>query len=278
MYTLNKVLAVVFVLLIAGVAKTMAQQDSSSKKWDILPDKHIVPLFTADGRAHRLSLIKPFNDNGYIGSMGGIFPLVAFTKNKHTLQFSAASTVYTTLRKWTDRGRLINVDFFVDFFLDLKLNEQWALRGGIGHTSQHLTDDAIQDLGLVPIQYTRDYGQLFGVYTNTKYRLLCYGGWIFNGNLKTTINMGAVSMFQLGFEHAPIKWFDHNYIYYAADLKFRGESDYRTIHSAQLGYKYAHAGKHTFRFAAGYTGGMDERGQFYKQRRDFGTLGMYFDF
>lgn len=277
MYTLNKVLAVAFICLFWGSAKTMAQQDSSSKKWEILPDRHIVPLFTADARAHRISLQKPLNDNGYIGSMGGIFPLVSFTKNKRTLQFSAATTAYTTLRKWTNRGRLVNVDFFVDFYLDLKLNTHWALRSGIGHTSQHLTDDAIQE-GLVPIQYTRDYGQLFGVYTSTKHRLLCYGGWIFNGNLKTNVNMGSVSMFELGFEHAPLKWFENNYLYYAADVKFRGESDYRTIQNYQVGYKYAHAGKHTFRFAAGYTTGMDERGQFYTQTRDFASLGMFFDF
>jgi hypothetical protein len=257
--------------------KIYAQQDTTTPKWDILPDKHIVPLFTADSRAHRISLQKPLNDNGYIGSMGGIFPLVAYTRGGRTLQFSAATTAYTTLRKWTNRGRLINVDFFVDFFLDLKLNEHWALRSGMGHTSQHLTDDAIVE-GLIPIQYTRDYAQLFGVYTNTRHRLMLYAGWIFNGNLKTNVNYGMVSMFQLGFEHAPVKWFDNNYLYYAADVKFRGESDYRTIHNVQLGYKYARAGKHTFRFAAGYTGGMDERGQFYKQTREFTYLGIYFDF
>jgi hypothetical protein len=257
--------------------KGFAQQDSTRLKWDILPDKHIVPLFTADSRAHRLSIQKPFNDNGYIGSMGGVFPVVSLSKGNRALQLSTASTLYTTLTRWTNRGRLLNVDFFVDIFLDLKLNDHWALRSGIGHTSQHLSDDAIQE-NYVPIQYTRDYGQLFGVYTHERLRLLCYGGWIFNTNLKTNINYGAVSMFQLGFEHAPVKWFDNNYMYYAADIKFRGERDYTTIRNVQVGYKYARPGKHVFRFAFNYCSGMDERGQFYTQNRDFTTIGTYFDF
>jgi hypothetical protein len=266
-------------MLMAVTSLSLSAQESDSllRTWKILPDTHIVPLFTADSRSHRLSIQKPFNDNGYIGSMGGIFPVVSTTKNNRTLQLSAASTVYTTLRRWTDRGRLINIDFFVDIFFDVRFNKHWALRTGVGHTSQHFSDDAIQD-GLRPINYTRDYGQVFGVYTSASGRFLAYGGWIFNHSFKTTRNLSPISIFQLGFEHSPVKWLDNNYLFYGADIKFRGENDYRTIRNYQAGYKYARPGKHTLRCAVNYSTGLDERGQFYTSNRDLLTLGLFFDF
>lgn len=274
---LNKVLSIIGLTCIIHHAQAQAP-DSSRLKWTMLPDTHLVPLFTADSRAHRLSIQKPFNDNGYIGSMGGIFPVFSVTNNKSVFQLSAASTVYTTLRRWTDRGRLINVDFFVDIFGDLKINEKWAIRGGIGHTSQHLSDDAVVDEGKNPINYTRDYGQLFGVYHHAHHQFRMYAGLTFNTNFKTTRSLGPILIPQIGWEHNVLKWKKHNYIYYAFDIKWRGELDYRTIQNYQLGYKYNVPLKHTLRFAINHSRGLDERGQFYTQTRNFSTLGLFFDF
>lgn len=252
--------------------------DSLTLKWKVLPETHVVPLFTADSRAHRLSLQSPLTDNGFIGSMGGIFPIFSVERNKKTFQFSTASTVYTTLRRWTNRGRLINVDFFVDFFGDLKFSDKWVIRTGVGHTSQHLTDDAIIDLGINAINYTRDYGQLFGVYTHHHNLFRAYAGVTYHTTFKTTSDLGQVFIPQIGFEHNALKWKDHNYFYYAFDIKFRGELDYRTTQNYQAGYKYGIPGKHTFRFALNHSIGLDERGQFYTQNRNFSTLGIFFDF
>jgi hypothetical protein len=278
MKTIIKQTVTLLITLIVCHCVGFAQTDSAQIKWSILPTNHLVPLFTADSRAHRLSLQKPFTDNGYIGSMGGIFPVVTVSKNNKAFQLSVASTVYTTLRKWTDRGRLLNIDFFVDFFGDVKLNEHWALRTSIGHTSQHLSDDAIIDEGKKPINYTRDYAQFFGDYQNPRYRFRVYGGLTYNGNFKTTKSYGVVLMPQIGFEHSPIKWLLHNYLYYAADIKFRGENNYKTIQNYQIGYKYSIEKIRAFRFALNYSRGLDERGQFYTQTRNFATLGIFFDF
>jgi hypothetical protein len=263
----------------AAIFSVSGQSDTTQKlAWSILPQEHLVPLFTADSRAHRLSIQKTIQSNGYIGSMGGIFPVFTVAKGPRAFQFSVASTVYTTLLKWTDRGQLQNIDFFVDFFGDIKFNDHWALRGSLGHTSQHLSDDAMVTEKRIPINYTRDYAQLFGDYQNKQYRFRLYGGLTYNGNLKAVKSYGVVLMPQFGFEHSPVKWFLHNYLYYAADIKFRGESDYRTIQNYQIGYKYAIEKQHTFRFAFDHSRGMDERGQFYTQARNFSRFGFYFDF
>lgn len=278
MNSLIKKVQLILLLLSLSVESQAQSADSTKLTWTMLPETHLVPLFTADSRAHRLSIQKPFNDNGYIGSMGGVFPIFSATNSKHIFQFSVASTVYTTLRRWTDRGRLINVDFFVDFFGDLKLSENWSIRTGIGHTSQHLSDDAIQDEGINAINYTRDYGQLFGVYTHTKNMFRVYGGLTYHTTFKTTENRGNVLIPQIGYEQSVLKWKQHNYLYYAFDIKFRGELDYRTTQNYQIGYKFSMPYKHTLRFAINHSQGLDERGQFYTQTRNFTTFGFFFDF
>lgn len=265
------------VVICLSLSMAYAQSETPKSEWTILPGKHVIPLFTADTRAHRLSLHKPFNDPGYIGSMGGIFPVVRLNKWGKTFQFSAASTLYTTLESYSNRGYLVNVDFFVDFFLDVKLNQSWALRGGLGHTSQHLADDAIS-AGLKAINFTRDYGQAFVVYTFPKQKAFIYTGGILNTHFKTDIDFGTELMFQIGFEHWPVKWLDNNYLYYAGDIKFRGEQNFGTTQNIQVGYKYMRPLDHTFRFCLNYTTGYEERGQFYDQKRNFATLGIYFDF
>lgn len=99
MAILRILLALLLLTFISIPNKLAAQQPDNTQhfRWEILPDKHIVPLFTADSRAHRISLQKPFNDNGYIFSMGGIFPLVNLAYKKHSIQLSGASSIYSTL-------------------------------------------------------------------------------------------------------------------------------------------------------------------------------------
>lgn len=254
-------------------------QDSSSIKFSykILPDEHIVPLYTADSRAHRLSIQKPTDSRGYIGSMGGIFPLASLTKFDKIFQFSVAASSYLTLNRWTNRGQVVNVDFFVDIFLDFKIDENFSLRSGGGHTSQHLSDDALL-AGMIPINYVRDYYQLFVNYKSNNTRFFTYGGLIYNHNFKTNIDYSGKSMLQFGFEHSPVKFYKNNYLYYAYDVKFREEFNFSTTNNLQIGLKYATPQKRTCRLAFNYFSGLSEIGQTYQLKNDFKTVGLYFDF
>lgn len=276
MYYKHLFLFFLFVYTTHYSAQAQSVADSSIQ-CTLLPDTHIVPLFTADSRAHRLSIQKPFDNRGYVGGMGGIFPLAAISTHKKTAQLSVASTLYTTLQRWTDHGIILNADFFVDLFLDIQLNNRFSIRTGAGHTSQHLSDDAL-GAGYVPINYVRDYYQAFGIYQLAKYRFMGYGGVVFNHNFKTTYDISKKFMFQLGFEHSPVKFKVNNYLYWAADVKFREEFDYGTTQNYQVGYKYGVATKHVFRFALNYSKGYEERGQFYTKKRELTTVGLFFDF
>lgn len=249
--------------------------DSAKLQWNLMPDTHLVSLFTADSRAHRMSLQKPFDDNGYIFSMGGIFPIVGVKYKKRAVQLSAATSIYSTLKRWTNRGLVENVDFFVDLYVDIYLNPTWAIRTGAGHTSQHLSDDALI-AGLTPINYVRDYSQLF-VVRKSRHGMV-YAGLYYNDNFKTTVDLSPKIMYEIGFEQSVLRWFNYNALYLAADIKFRGEVDYKTSQQYQLGYKYHVPGRKAMRVALSHSRGMEDRGQFYTQTRSMVTMGVFLDF
>jgi hypothetical protein len=247
-----------------------------------MPEKHLIPLFTADSRAHRLSICNVTGSREFIGSMGGIFPVLNVgNKKNQLLQFSVASTLYTTLMRYQNGGALLNTDFFVDIFIDMKLSDRFLLRTGAGHTSQHLSDDAVKKY--TDINYVRDYLQLYGVYQLPKQKGMIYGGIIFNHNLKVTdafnaYDLSNTPMFQFGFEHIPFQICKNGYFYWAGDIKFRGEVNYGSTKNIQAGIKLMNENKRTMRLAANYGWGYDERGQFYSQTRDYFFYGLYFDF
>jgi hypothetical protein len=268
----------ILILLLVSLtfqSRILAQSDSARISMKVLPDKHIVPLFTADSRAHRISLQKPFNDNGFIFSMGGIFPLLNLSYKKRSVQLSGASSIYSTLRRWTNRGLVVNVDFFADLYVDIEITKRWAIRTGYGHTSHHLSDDALLD-GLTPINYVRDYSQFFIVH-KTKSGL-AYAGLYYNDNFKTTTNQSPSIIYEIGFEQTVLKWYDYNGLFVAADVKFRGELNYRTSQNYQFGYKYHIPEKRAFRLVLSHSRGMEDRGQFFNQTRSFVAFGLFLDY
>lgn len=276
MFLLHHMRIILLLSYVFATLNLVAQPLNAAKvRFTLLPDSHVVSLFTADSRAHRLSIQKPFGDNGYIFSVGGIFPLVNVKYKNKAVQLSAASSVYSTLKRWTNRGLVENVDFFVDLYVDFYLSPKWAIRTGAGHTSHHLSDDALV-AGLTPINYVRDYSQFFLV---RKFRNgMLYAGLFYNDNFKTTVDLSPKLIYEVGFEQPLWHWHNHNALYFAADVKFRGEVNYKTSQQYQLGYKYHVQNKRAMRLALSHTRGMEDRGQFYTQTQSILSLGVFLDF
>lgn len=270
--------------MIAG-AVCRAQPDSTGRNMTVrieaLPAATLLPVFTADARGHRLQLLKDFGGPGYIGSLGGQFPLLNLHAFGKTLQSGLAATAYTTLNRFAGRGRVVNIDYFADILFDLKLNEHWRLRAGFGHTSQHLTDDALE-AGMTARNYVKDYLQFFAARSFAGGRLLIYGGGYYFHNFKVTdsnipYNLSKKIMLQAGMELEALRF--GNWAYYiAADCKLRQEFDFGSTYSAQTGFRLRAASGKKLRIAYNHLGGYEERGQFYNTRAALNTLGLYFDF
>ncbi|MCF8255554.1 MAG: hypothetical protein K9H61_11520 [Bacteroidia bacterium] len=266
-----------FVGLFFFLPNTTPIYGQTKVRFEPIPEKKIIPLFTADPRAHRLSFERNLDETSYGVSMGGIFPFLNYKKGEITVQTSISGSTYLTLARKKQAGSVNNIDFFGDFWLDISLPKNWALRFGTGHTSQHLSDDAI--IAGNPFKnYARDYHQILVVHQLKSVRILSYGGVLYNYNFKTDKDISGKFQFQLGFEHSPIHLGKQQYFYYAGDIKWREELNFASTLNLQLGYKLVTNTARAFRFAINHTIGKDERGYYQPSNRNFTHLGIFFDF
>ncbi len=248
-------------------------------QFQLMPEK-LIPAFTADARTHRLQLLKRTQGTEFYGSMGTQFPIINAKGFNKILQVSLAGSTYLTLERYVKHGSVLNVDFFVDLLFDLELSKQWYLRGGLGHTSQHIADDALI-AGITPKNYVKDYGQLFSIHRLLQNRLMFYEGFYYFDNFKIgetmPIDWSKKIMLQAGAEIQVLQWNKIYALYVAGDVKFRQEFNFGTTQNLQLGYVISKTQSKNIRLAYNYLSGYDERGQFYNKKVNLHTVGIYLE-
>ncbi len=243
----------------------------------LLPEKKLIPAFTASGTEHRISYNNQLTRGSFIGSMGGIFPVADVRYNDLRCQVSAASSIYTTLHNAGIKFKVTDVNFYVDIFFDVPLSNETILRAGWGHTSHHLADDAVVP-GITPINYARDYYDLFLAQQLHAINGFVYGGLYWTYSFLINSNAGRKILPEVGAEGTITPLFDSVVLYAALDLKFRGELTYGSTQSYQLGLKSQNENLRAVRFAYTFRTGLEERGQFYNLRNTSHTVGIFFDF
>ena len=273
--------------MIAFVCSTQGAFPTDKVEFSLLPMRHLFPVWSANSTAHRISASKIIENSNYIGSMGGVFPLILATQDEKAVQVSIASTLYTELDRPPKHLQVINVDFFVDLFVDLRVNESLLLRSGFGHTSQHLTDDAFELLGYGhSINYLRDYFQLFGMFKTEAIKGFVYGGAYYNYKFKTQAagkydvpdDAPNPMIYEIGTEITPFQVEASTFVYAGFDIKVRGEANFGASQNYQIGIKHVNEFGRTIRFAFNHRAGLEERGQFFVLHNTFNTFSLYFDF
>ncbi len=252
---------------------------SAQGNLELLPAARTIPPFTANPTEHRLSLAKVFEENRYIGSLGGVMPLVEVRSGGSTAQLSVAGTFYSHLSSADHQFIVTTGDFFVDALLDIQYTSAFAFRAGMGHTSQHLMDDALEVMSLPhSINYARDYLQFFAVHKNTSIGGFLYAGCFYNYSFIINSHLDGTMMYEFGGEAVNAPLAPTVRLYIAADIKLRGESAFGTSQNYQAGIKIARDdGGRSVRCAVNYQTGLEERGQFYNRRVTQTVLGFYFD-
>ncbi|MDP1677273.1 MAG: DUF1207 domain-containing protein [Bacteroidota bacterium] len=244
-----------------------------------LPKQKYISTFTANGNEHRISYNKLMNRNSLIGSMGGIFPMANIQFKELDAQVSIASSIYTFLNSAGIRFQVVNVDFFVDMYADIKLSPATTARIGWGHTSQHFADDAFESLGYTKsINYARDYYQLFFIHQIPLIKGFVYGGTYYNHSFLIDKRIDGEFLWEAGGEFLNIPITGPINFYSAIDIKLRSELAYGSTQSYQTGIKVQNESLSAIRLAYTYRTGIEERGQFYNQRNTYHTIGMFFDF
>ncbi len=251
---------------------------SGQTKMTWLPDQLMMPAFAANATAHGLSLTRILKNNQYIGGMGMMVPVVSADIAGHELQFSVGGTLYTQFLRSRAHLEVVNADFYVDFLIDYRLDDERIVRLGIGHTSQHLVDDALEILGYPQsINYVRDYLQSFLLQKVEWMNGHVYGGVYYHYRFRIPQSGNYHWLLEIGGEGLNEEIAKNLFVYLAADIKLRQESNFAATQSYQAGFRLK-GSTHALRFAYSHRTGLEERGQFYRQRVHWNTLGFYFDF
>lgn len=258
-------------------ADESARGGKSASFLTLLPEKKFIPSFTASGTEHRISYNKQLTRGIFIGSMGGIFPVATVQYNDVLCQISAAGSVYTSLQNAGVKFKVTTVDFYADIFFDFPISDESVIRFGWGHTSHHLADDAmVQQVD--PINYARDYYDLFFIRTIEHINGFAYGGLYWSYSFLINRNIGRKILPEVGAEATIVSLTHSVAAYSAVDFKFRGELNYGATQSYQIGIKSENAGFRALRVAYTFRTGVEDRGQFYYLRSTLHTVGVFFDF
>jgi hypothetical protein len=163
--------------------------------------------------------------------------------------------------------------------VDVQLAPSFAIRAGMGHTSQHLMDDAFE-VAMIPqsINYVRDYVQLFAIRKSSAIGGFLYAGCFYHTTFIIDRHIDGTMIYEVGGEALNVPVAPLARIYIAADCKVRGESAFGTTQNYQVGIKVARENEsRTLRCSLNYQTGLEERGQFYSRRISHTSISFYID-
>ena len=245
-------------------------------QFSVFPEKRLFPRLLADGTSHQLGIDKDLLTRQWIGHIGAVRPVAEVTFCGHAVQVGIGATVHTSILREPGVLQVVTADFSVDFPVDIQVSSALTLRTGYGHFSAHLVDDGIEILQKQSVNYAKDFITLLGAFA-----LPTIGGHVYGGGRWDFHSLPEESkhwMVQCGFEAGNVLLWPEVRLYAAMDLKLKSEVAWGSTQSYQLGVKFFERNDSALRIAYTYRTGIDDRGQFYREKSDFSLVGVFFDF
>ncbi|HZY10134.1 MAG TPA: DUF1207 domain-containing protein [Bacteroidota bacterium] len=249
------------------------------QKIEILPQKRIVPIFTADAVAHRMGVTSINIGRRVSISLGNILPVLDLVVYDQKLRLNLGGSVHAELEP-DDRASLVTTDYFVDYILvDIPFTNDFILRMGAGHSSHHLSDNWFELLQKTKsLVYSKDYVRLFVVKKIPSLNLFVYVGAVYSYYFVVDQEIFRPWALQCGGEKDIASYYnDMLTLYGAFDIKVRQESSFAATHNYQFGLRLQNHSERSLRLAYQFRTGIDERGQYYTERRSFHGLSLFID-
>jgi len=262
----------IFLVLCPAMAHAQKSQPSS---WSFFPSEHLFPRLLADGTAPGISVNKDLRSRRWIGGIGGLPELVEFTTGNLRFQFGVGANVYASLNRKPKVLEVVTADFYIYVPLDIAIGDRVVFRTGYGHYSAHLADDGIEILGKHSINYAKDYIPALCAVHLPEIGGLVYGGMRLD--YYTIPETGSNWVAQGGIEAGNFQLTPWARAYAAIDLRFKSEVAWASTQSYQIGVKLAESPLYGLRIAFTIRTGIDDRGQFYKDRITLHLFGVYLD-
>lgn len=265
----------IVLLLVVGYSAVMAGEAAdSTHAFSFLPGKKIFPLFTADALTHQISLSKIIDNRDWIGTIGGVVPLVtAHVPKGPEIQFSVAVSTFNRLIK-PPGLTVYTIDYKIDVPVDIRY-DRFAVRLAYGHYSCHFADDGIEILGRHSIQSIKDH-----LWMGVAYDLEAIGGYTYAAGFYFYHNapqMSAHWQVQWGAEGGNLPVTEFAKLYAAIDIKCKQEVNWGTTRSLQIGLRMFEHRNYSLRLAYVVRRGYDERGQFFDMAGDANMFSLFLD-
>lgn len=244
---------------------------SPRQAWVIGPTSLLWTPPLANLWSPRLSLIRSNLENEstsktYDTALGGVYPMVRRNLGsgpEDALQLDFSGVVFS---RWADADTAVAMDFRFGLPLTWSIGP-WQGFVGFEHTSTHLGDEFILKSGRQRITNIRDDIAVgLGYHFWDDFRV--YGQVAYAVNFMTPLHEGQPWRFDWGAEWCSRKatgaW---GRPFAALDFEMRGEQDYETNISAQVGWMWrGYDNGPTLRLALQYYDGLSPFGQFYLDR------------
>lgn len=262
-------------MMLVVLAGNLCAQADTSGMVTLFPSRRLVETPIADGSAHRFAIEKSFKVDELWGAIGGVIPVLETSVLGYPSQVSMAASAHMVLDPGVSIA-VMSTEYYVDFFMvDVLWSEHWFTRVGMGHTSHHLGDDADVDLLRNVHDYSRDYVATMGGYTGSGVR--AYAGANYGYGFVIDRPVSKHWLLQAGGEITFLRLSEDCSGFFAGDVKVRQELAFGTTQNFRAGIQFQRSGR-SLRVVLSYKTGLEERGQFYPQRRSFGSAGLLIDF
>jgi hypothetical protein len=277
-FSVTRVMPVMLIILLQPWPLRAESPDTTHNplQFSVFPQKRLFPRLLADGTAHQTGINKDLLTRQWIGHIGGMRPVVQVTFCGRAVQAGIGATVHTSILREPGVLQVVTADFSVDFPVDISLSDAFVLRTGYGHFSAHLVDDGIEILQKQSVNYAKDFITLLG-----SFALPVIGGHVYGGGFWDFHSLPEESKHwrvQCGLEAGNVLLWPEVRLYAAIDIKLKSEVAWQSTQSYQLGFKFFERNDSALRIAYTYRTGIDDRGQFYREKSDFSLVGVFFDF
>jgi len=260
-----------FPLLVTAILAWAQARTQTSVEF--FPEVRLFPRLAADALTHHISLSKVTHNRDWIGTIGGVAPLVSVRSPEVTWQLSAAVTTFNRLIK-PPGITVYTIDYKVDIPIDVRYDD-FAFRLAIGHYSGHFADDAIELLGKSSIQSVKDYLTVAASHDLPHGWGFVYAGVQYNyNNIPVHDRPWQI---QWGFDAGNVPFLGFAVLYCAVDIKLKQEVAWGSTQSYQAGARLVEKARYLLRVAYTHRRGHDERGQFFNTRETVNLISIFLD-
>ena len=279
------------------VELSSSQENHSESRWTFLPGKLAVQPLIASYHEPRVGLRKEIGSSKLKVDIGASVEMLEFRPSSDsTERIRVGIDFFTYALSTNSEGLRLQIDavdgYFgghVAYLNKFEHASRFILRLRLLHLSAHFLDGHFNNVTQTwkdnrpPIPFTRDFGELLGIYDFHFAGIDCrlYGGFSYATLVRpTNINRFEVhGGFELHTSEAVKSVFDKPFnLYLANDYTLRGIPSFIGTNNLEFGVKFGEWSSTGLKIYLSYYTGLDVFSQYYDVRRENWGIGFAFDF